>query len=94
MDFSALGQFLKHRRQAQGITQQRMAQDLDISRSTINAFEQGRAGDVGLRKVLKMFDYLGFVLEPGPQSPFPTFEQLRAEREQERRHEHTPEQDG
>lgn len=89
MDFSALGQFLKHTRQAKGITQQRMAQDLDISRSTINAFEQGRAGDVGLRKVLKMLDYLGFALEPGPQSPFPTFEQLRAEREQERRQEHT-----
>ena len=49
MDFSALGQFLKHTRRTQGITQQRMALDLDISRSTINAFEQGRAGDVGLR---------------------------------------------
>ena len=91
MDFSALGQFLKHRRQAQGITQQRMAQDLDISRSTINAFEQGRAGDVGLRKVLKMLDYLGFELEPMPQSPFPSFEQLRAARENERRDEHTQE---
>jgi transcriptional regulator with XRE-family HTH domain len=78
MDFSALGQFLKNSRQAKGITQQRMAQDLAISRSTINAFEQGRAGDVGLRKVLKMFDYLGLMLQPMPQSPFPTFEQLRA----------------
>lgn len=93
MDFSALGQFLKHTRRTQGITQQRMAQDLDISRSTINAFEQGRAGDVGLRKVLKMLDYLGFTLEPSPQSPFPTFEQLRAEREQERRQEYRSEQD-
>lgn len=91
MDFAALGQFLKHARQAKGIAQQRMAQDLAISRSTLNAFEQGRAGDVGLRKVLKMFDYLGFALEPRPQSPFPTFEQLRAAREEERRHERTPE---
>jgi DNA-binding XRE family transcriptional regulator len=58
MDFPSLGQFLKHTRQTKGITQQRMAQDLAISRSTINACEQGRTGDVGLRKVLKMFDLI------------------------------------
>ena len=80
MDFRTLGQALKHTRQTKGITQQQMALDLAISRSTINAFEQGRAGDVGLRKVVKMFDYLGFALEPMPKSPFPTFEQLRDER--------------
>ena len=40
-----------------------------------------------------MLDYLGFTLEPSPQSPFPTFEQLRAEREQERRQEYRSEQD-
>ncbi len=93
MDFPALGQFVKHTRKAKGITQQQMAQDLDISRSTINAFEQGRAGDVGLRKVLKMFDYLGFALEPLAQSPFPTFEQLRAANAHERQQALSPEQD-
>lgn len=83
MHLPELGQFVKEARLSQGVTQQQMARDLAISRSTLNAFEQGRSGDIGLRKVSAMLDYLGFTLTPVAKSPLPTFEELLAARADE-----------
>jgi transcriptional regulator with XRE-family HTH domain len=49
-------------RHEQGVTQQQLAEHLAISRATINALENGRAGDIGIRKVMKILDYLGVEL--------------------------------
>lgn len=76
MNFSDLGRELRRRRVEQGISQQLMADHLAISRATINALETGRAGDVGVKKVMKMADYLGVELCFRDKSPFPTFEEL------------------
>ncbi len=38
----------------------RLADQVGICRETVNAFEAGRGGDVEIRKVLKIADYLGF----------------------------------
>lgn len=77
MDYYELGQELRRLRQEQGVTQQLMAEHLYMSRATLNAFETGRAGDVGLKKVLAMFNYLGKEISLRDKSPFPTFEELR-----------------
>lgn len=77
MDYYELGQELRRLRQEQGVTQQLMAEHLHISRATLNAFETGRAGDIGLKKVLAMFNYLGKEISLRDKSPFPTFEELR-----------------
>ncbi len=73
MDIDELADFARRLRQEQGITQQQMAQDLAISRSTLHAFEHGRAPDIGLRKVLNILEYLGYTLQPVVRSPLPTF---------------------
>jgi transcriptional regulator with XRE-family HTH domain len=57
-----------------------MADHLGISRATINALENGRSGDIGIRKVMKILDYLGKELTVRDKSPFPTLEELRDER--------------
>ncbi|MGO1693045.1 MAG: helix-turn-helix domain-containing protein [Marinobacter sp.] len=57
-----------------------MAEHLGISRATINALENGRSGDIGIKKVMKVLDYLGKELVIRDKSPFPTLEQLRDER--------------
>lgn len=80
MDFQGLGQFVKQSRKAQGISQQQMADDLGFARATLSGFESGRVADIGLRKVLNMFDYLQLELSPQTASSLPTFESLIAER--------------
>ncbi|MEX1057588.1 MAG: helix-turn-helix transcriptional regulator [Natronospirillum sp.] len=79
MDYQELGQTIATLRKQQKISQQTMAIHLRISRATINALENGRAGDVGVRKVMKILDYLGYQLTLRDQSPFPTLEELRRE---------------
>ncbi|MCL7945082.1 helix-turn-helix transcriptional regulator [Marinobacter sp. ATCH36] len=61
------------------MSQQVMADHLGLSRATINALENGRSGDVGVRKVIKILDYLGYELSVREKSPFPTLEELRDE---------------
>ncbi|MBE0507360.1 MAG: helix-turn-helix domain-containing protein [Marinospirillum sp.] len=78
MDFLELGQQIRQLRQQQGITQQLLAEHLQISRVTLNSIETGRAGDVGIRKVMKVLDYLGFELSIREKSPLPTLEELHA----------------
>ncbi|AXS82468.1 helix-turn-helix domain-containing protein [Marinobacter sp. Arc7-DN-1] len=80
MDFQTLGHDISRLRQQQGVSQQQMADHLGISRATINALENGRSGDIGIRKVMKILDYLGKELAIREKSPFPTLEELRDER--------------
>ena len=80
MDFQTLGHEITAFRQQQGVSQQQMADHLGISRATINALENGRSGDIGIRKVMKILDYLGKELAIRDKSPFPTLEELSDER--------------
>jgi transcriptional regulator with XRE-family HTH domain len=79
MDFQALGQEIRQRRRQRRVSQTLMAEHLTISRATLNALETGRAGDIGIKKVIKILDYLGMELSLREKSPFPTFEELRDE---------------
>lgn len=62
MDYQALGSEIKRLRNEHGVSQQVMADHLSISRATINGLETGRSGDIGIRKVMKILDYLGMEL--------------------------------
>ena len=77
MTYLELGQAVRELRLQQKISQQQMAVHLAISRTTLNAFELDRSGDMGLKKVMKMLDYLGYEIALREKSPFPTFEELR-----------------
>jgi transcriptional regulator with XRE-family HTH domain len=77
MDYQALGRQLAELRRAQHVSQQQLADEIGVSRATINAFEKGRSGDVGLRKVLKIIDYFGYEVNIKPKSSFPTLDELR-----------------
>ena len=80
MDFQTLGHDIALLRRQQGVSQQKLADHLGISRATVNALENGRSGDIGIRKVMKILDYLGKELAIRDKSPFPTLEELRDER--------------
>ncbi len=80
MNIKEFGKNLSILRKQNKITQEQMARDLRISRATISSFENGKASDIGIKKVIQIVDYLGFELSIKEKSPFPTFEELRDER--------------
>lgn len=77
MDFKAFGKMVSTLRKEQGIAQQQMALDLEISRATLSSFENGRGVDIGFKKVLQIVDYLGYEMHIKESLAFPTFEELR-----------------
>jgi transcriptional regulator with XRE-family HTH domain len=77
VDYQSIGYELAELRRAQHISQQQLADEIGVSRTTINAFEKGRSGDVGLRKVLKMIDYLDYEVNLKLKSTFPTLDEIR-----------------
>jgi len=79
MDFGELGPLIANLRRQQKLSQQSVAKSVGISRSTLDTLEKGRKGDVGLRKVLKVLDYLGYEITLKEKSDFPTFEELQHE---------------
>jgi len=76
VDFNEIGLAVTEFRRVQRFSQQRIADATGLSRATINALETGRAGDVGLRKVIKIMDYLGYEIQLKEKSNLPTLEDL------------------
>jgi len=79
MDFKELGLRIACLRREKKISQRLLAEYTGLSRATVNALENGRASDVGMRKVLKIIDCLGYELQLKEKTAFPTFEDLREE---------------
>ena len=62
MRIQDLGAEIRAARLARGLTQARLAAEAGVSRKTLNLLENGRAGDLGVRKVLAVLDKLGVQL--------------------------------
>jgi len=80
MDFKEFGEKIVQLRKKRHISQSKLAEDIGISRATLSSFENGRAVDIGFKKVLQIVDYLGIELFLKEKTPFPTFEELRDEK--------------
>lgn len=76
MDFLELGQLIAKIRKDKKISQQTLVDDLHISRATLSSFENGRGVDIGLKKIIQIFDYLDYEICARPKSAFPSFEEL------------------
>lgn len=79
MDYQEIGLTITKLRQSQKLSQQALAAQVGISRATLNALEQGRAGDVGLRKVIKILACLNHEFALRERRALPSFEELRAD---------------
>jgi transcriptional regulator with XRE-family HTH domain len=77
MDIVELGIQLKQLRKDNKISQQQLADDLGLSRLTINSVEKATT-NTGIYTILKILDYFGYELAIREKSAFPTFEELRA----------------
>jgi transcriptional regulator with XRE-family HTH domain len=71
MDLPSIGAEIAKERRVAGLSQTELALQAGISRATLDALENGRAGEVGYKKINKLLAALGFEL---------TMRRMRAER--------------
>lgn len=62
-----IGHLVQQRRQALGLSQDRLAKLGGLSRATINQLENGTLNDLGIAKLLALMSILGVTLEPADQ---------------------------
>lgn len=74
-----LGKTIREARKRQKLTQSALANATGIGRSTLSQIENGSVADIGIRKIIRLLDYLGFELTTRPQGAPPTLEELRQE---------------
>ncbi|ANA39748.1 MULTISPECIES: helix-turn-helix domain-containing protein [Geobacter] len=75
----AIGEEIRNGRKRRKISQGAMAKDLGMSRATISQIESGTVQDVGVRKLIRILDYLGLELRVRPAGRPPTLDELREE---------------
>jgi transcriptional regulator with XRE-family HTH domain len=74
-----LGNAIREARRRQKLTQSALANATGIGRSTLSQIENGVVIDIGIRKIIRVLDYLGLELTTRPQGAPPTLEELRQE---------------
>jgi len=76
-----IGKYIRQARRERHLTQAALATALGMSRATISQLEQGTVQDIGIRKVIRLLEYLGLTLQVRPHGRPPTLEELREENE-------------
>jgi len=74
-----IGEKIKKERKQRGITQVKLARDLGISRTTIIQIESGTIQEIGVRKLIRILDYLGLEFQVRAAGSPPTLDELREE---------------
>ncbi|MBJ6750989.1 helix-turn-helix domain-containing protein [Geomonas anaerohicana] len=75
-----LGQEIRKVRKLRQVTQEQIARELGMSRATISQLEAGTVQEIGIRKVIRVLDYLGLELQVRKAGAPPTLDELREER--------------
>lgn len=80
LDLTSLGAEITLRRKTLKLTQVELARKAGVGRATLDALENGRAGEVGFSKITKLLAALGLALKLGPADPSrPTLDDLLRE---------------
>ena len=75
-----IGEKIRKERKLRKISQEKMAKDLEMSRTTISQIESGTVQEIGVRKLIRMLEYLNLELRVRPAGIPPTLDELRGER--------------
>ncbi len=80
LDLITTGEQIAERRKALKLTQAALAQKAGVSRATLDALENGRAGEVGFSKVARLLAVVGLELKlQAAGSHRPTLDELLRE---------------
>lgn len=74
-----IGSRIRQERKSRGITQAELGKILAMSRTTIGQIENGTVQDVGVRKLIRLLEFLGLEMRVRPAGRPPTLEELREE---------------
>lgn len=74
-----IGKQIRETRKSRKITQAELAKILGMSRTTIGQIENGTVQEIGVRKLIRLLDFLGLELRVRPAGKPPTLEELRNE---------------
>lgn len=74
-----IGKKIREIRKSRKITQAELAKILGMSRTTIGQIENGTVQEIGVRKLIRLLDFLGLELRVRPAGKPPTLEELRNE---------------
>jgi transcriptional regulator with XRE-family HTH domain len=74
-----IGELVRKARKERGISQACIARALGMSRTTIGQIENGVIQDIGVRKLIRILEFLGLELRARPAGRPPTLDELREE---------------
>lgn len=75
-----IGEEIRKERKRRKISQEKMAKDLEMSRTTISQIESGTVQEIGVRKLIRILEYLSLELRVRPAGVPPTLDELRGEK--------------
>ncbi len=75
-----IGEKIRKERKRRKISQEKMAKDLEMSRATISQIESGTVQEIGVRKMIRILEYLDLELRVRPAGAPPTLDELRGEK--------------
>jgi transcriptional regulator with XRE-family HTH domain len=75
-----IGKEIRLARKARKLSQEQLSVALGMSRTTIGQIERGTVQDIGVRKLIRILEYLGLELRVRPAGRPPTLEELREEK--------------
>ena len=74
-----IGEEIRKERKLRKVSQEKMAKDLEMSRATISQIESGTVQEIGVRKLIRILEYLNLELRVRPAGAPPTLDELRDE---------------
>ncbi len=74
-----IGQEIHEARKKRKVSQAQLAKALGMSRTTIGQIENGTVQEIGVRKLIRVLEYLGLELRIRQAGSPPTLDELRVE---------------
>jgi transcriptional regulator with XRE-family HTH domain len=74
-----IGKQIKKARKIRKVSQAELAKVLGMSRTTIGQIENGSIQEIGVRKLIRVLEFLGLELRVKPAGKPPTLEEIRKE---------------
>ena len=74
-----IGRKIHQTRKSRKITQADLGKALGMSRTTIGQIEKGTVQEIGVRKLIRLLEFLGLEMRVRPAGRPPTLEELREE---------------
>lgn len=75
----SIGKEIRKIRKDRKLSQAELAKVLGMSRTTVGQIENGTVQDIGVRKLVRILEFLGLELRVRPSGAPPTLDELREE---------------